>query len=50
MDEEKYLKILAWIIVAIIGIPVLVFILDKAAFIVPIVLLYLAIYYLVKNK
>ncbi len=50
MDEEKYFKALAWVIVAIIGIPVLVFILDKAAFIIPIVLLTLAINYLVKNK
>lgn len=50
MDEEKYLKLLAWVIVVILGIPVLVFILDKAAFIVPIVLLTLAIYHLVKNK
>ncbi len=50
MDEEKYFKALAWVIVVILGIPVLVFILDKAAFIIPIVLLTLAIYYLVKNK
>jgi|TARA_R110000824_G_scaffold300648_1_gene488680 hypothetical protein len=50
MEEEKYLKILAWIIVVIIGIPVLVLIFIKAAFIIPLVLLSLAIYHLTKSN
>jgi uncharacterized membrane protein len=50
MEEEKYLKILAWVIVVIIGIPVLVLILTKAAFVIPLVLLSLAIYHLTKKN
>lgn len=49
MEHTDYKKAIAWIVLGVIGIPVLVMILTRAAFVIPIVLLAWAIYYLVKE-
>tara|TARA_Y100000296_G_C5033718_1_gene186193 strand:+ start:276 stop:431 length:156 start_codon:yes stop_codon:yes gene_type:complete len=44
--NEDYKKAIAWLIVLIIGLPVLIIILIKAAFVIPLIALFLSIYYL----
>jgi len=50
MEQENYKKALAWVIVVIIGLPVFIIILVKAAFVIPKKALFLSIYYLATNN
>jgi hypothetical protein len=50
MEQENYKKALAWVIVVIIGLPVFIIILVKAAFVIPLIALFLSIYYLATNN
>ena len=46
MEQENYKKAIAWLIVLIIGLRVLIIFLIRAAFVIPLIALFLSIYYL----